>query len=205
MEGPVTVAVTGPFASGKSMLVRFMGELPGTETASADEIVHHLLKNDRRTISRIIERFGEGVGGPDGIDRRALGREVFGDAGALRDLEEILHPLVRSETDRRIEASMAELFFVEIPLLFETGRGGDFDFTVAVTVPEERRRVWAEQRGLDEAALRAVEARQLSGEEKARRADLVIQNDGDLDRLREQAYELGRKILRRRGSNANPR
>ena len=205
MEGPVTVAVTGPFASGKSMLVRFMGELPGTETASADEIVHHLLKNDRRTISRIIERFGEGVGGPDGIDRRALGREVFGDAGALRDLEEILHPLVRSETDRRIEASMAELFFVEIPLLFETGRGGDFDFTVAVTVPEERRRVWAEQRGLDEAALRAVEARQLSGEEKARRADLVIQNDGDLDRLREQAYELGRKISRRRGSNANPR
>ena len=187
------------------MLVRFMGELPGTETASADEIVHHLLKNDRRTIFRIIERFGEGVGGPDGIDRRALGREVFGDAGALRDLEEILHPLVRSETDRRIEASMAELFFVEIPLLFETGRGGDFDFTVAVTVPEERRRVWAEQRGLDEAALRAVEARQLSGEEKARRADLVIQNDGDLDRLREQAYELGRKISRRRGSNANPR
>ena len=205
MEGPVTVAVTGPFASGKSMLVRFLGDLPGTETASADEIVHHLLKNDRRTISRIIERFGEGVRGSDGIDRKALGREVFGDARTLRDLEEILHPLVRSETDRRVEASMAELFFVEIPLLFETGRGGDFDFTVAVTVPEERRRVWAEQRGLDEAALRAVEARQLSGEEKARRADLVIQNDGDLDRLREQAYELGRKISRRRGSNANPR
>ena len=205
MEGPVTVAVTGPFASGKSTLVRFLGELPGTETASADEIVHHLLKNDRRTISRIIERFGEGVRGPDGIDRKALGREVFGDAGALRDLEEILHPLVRSETDRRIEASMAELFVVEIPLLFETGRGGDFDFTVAVTVPEEKRRAWAAERGLDEAALRAVEARQLSGEEKARRADLVIQNDGDLDRLREQAYELGRKISRRRGSNANPR
>jgi dephospho-CoA kinase len=205
VEGPVTVAVTGPFASGKSMLVRFLGELPGTETASADEIVHHLLKNDRRTISRIIERFGEGVRGQDGIDRNALGREVFGDAGALRDLEEILHPLVRSETDRRIEASMAELFVVEIPLLFETGRGGDFDFTVAVTVPEERRRAWAEERGLDEAALRAVEARQFSGEEKARRADLVIQNDEDLDRLREQAYELGRKISRRRGPNANPR
>jgi dephospho-CoA kinase len=201
----VTVAVTGPFASGKSTLVRFMGELPGTETASSDEIVHHLLKNDRRTISRIIERFGEGVRGQDGIDRNALGREVFGDAGALRDLEEILHPLVRSETDRRIEASVAELFVVEIPLLFETGRGGDFDFTVAVTVPEERRRAWAEERGLDEAALRAVEARQFSGEEKARRAGLMIQNDGDLDRLREQAYELGRKISRRRGPNANPR
>jgi dephospho-CoA kinase len=205
VEGPVTVAVTGPFASGQSALVRFLGELPDTETASADEIVHHLLKNDRRTISRIIERFGEGVRGPDGIDREALGREVFGDAGALRDLEEILHPLVRIETDRRIEASVAELFVVEIPLLFETDRGKDFDFTVAVTVPEERRRAWAAERGLDEAALRAVEARQFSGEEKARRAGLTIQNDGDLDRLREQAYELGRMILRRRGSNDDPR
>jgi dephospho-CoA kinase len=124
VEGPVTVAVTGPFASGKSTLVRFLGELPGTQTASADEIVHHLLKNDHRTISRIIERFGEGVRGPDGIDRKALGREVFGDAGALRDLEEILHPLVRSETDRRIEASRVQVFVVEIPLLFETGLHG---------------------------------------------------------------------------------
>jgi dephospho-CoA kinase len=58
---------------------------------------------------------------------------------------------------------------------------------------------------LDNAALRAVEARQYSGEDKARRSDLAIRNDGDLDRLREQAYELGRKISRERGSNDNPR
>ena len=205
MRGPVTIAVTGPFASGKSTLVRLLGELPGAETASADEIVHHLLKNDRQTISRIVERFGEDVRGSEGIDRKALGREVFGETGELRGLEEILHRLVREETDRRIDASMAELFVVEIPLLFETGRGEDFDFTVAVTVPQERRRVWVEERGVDEAELRAVEARQLSGEEKARRADLVVQNDGDLDRLREQAEGLGRTILRERGSHGDPR
>jgi dephospho-CoA kinase len=203
VEGPVTVAVTGPFASGKSTLVRFLGELPGTETASADEIVHHLLKNDRQTISSIVERFGEDVRGSVGIDRKALGREVFGDAGALRDLEELLHPLVRGETDRRIEASTADLFVVEIPLLFETGRGEDFDYTVAVTVPEVRRRAWTEERGLDEAALRAIEVRQFSGEEKAGNADLVVQNDGDLDRLREQAEDLGRMIYRERRSHGN--
>jgi dephospho-CoA kinase len=203
MSGPVTVAVTGPFASGKSTLVRLLGESPGTETASADEIVHHLLKNNRRAISRIIERFGEGVRGSDGVDRKALGRRVFGEAEALRDLEEILHPLVRSETDRRIEASRARIFVVEIPLLFETGRGEDFDYTVAVTVPEKRRRAWAEDRGLDEAALRAIEVRQFSGEEKARHADLVVQNDGDLDKLREQAEDLGRAISGERGSHGN--
>jgi len=199
----VTVAVTGPFASGKSTLVRLLGELPGTETASADEIVHHLLKNDRQTISRIIDRFGEDVRGSKGIDRKALGREVFGNAEALRDLEDILHPLVRSETDRRIESSTAELFVVEIPLLFETDRGEDFDYTVAVTVPEDRRRGWTEERGMDEAALRAVEARQLSGEEKAGQADLIVQNDGDLDKLKEQAEDLGRTILRERGSHGD--
>ena len=203
MRGPVTVAVTGPFASGKSTLVRFLDELPGVQTASADEIVHHLLKNDHRTVSRVTERFGEEVRGPEGVDRKALGRKVFGDAGALRDLEEILHPLVQSETDRRIEASGARIFVVEIPLLFEAGRGEDFDFTVAVTVPEERRRAWAEERGLDEAALRGIEMRQYSGEEKAGHADLVVQNDGDLDKLREQAEGLGRIISRERGFHGN--
>lgn len=196
----MTVAVTGPFASGKSTLVRFLGEIPGTEIASADEIVHHLLKNDHRAISRVVERFGENVGGANGIDRKALGREVFADAEALRDLEEILHPLVRGESDRRIEASGAAMFVVEIPLLFETGRGEDFDYTVAVTAPEGPRRTWIEERGVDEKALQGIEARQLTGEEKARRADLVVQNDGDLDRLRDQAEDLGRKILRERGS-----
>jgi dephospho-CoA kinase len=199
MRGPVTIAVTGPFASGKSTLVRLLGELPGAETASADEIVHHLLKNDQRTISRIVERFGEDVRGSNGIDRKALGREVFLDAEALRDLEEVLHPLVRDETDGRIAASDAELFIVEIPLLFETGRGENFDYTVAVTVPEERRRTWSEERGVDDAALEAIESRQLTGEEKAGRADLVVQNDGDLDRLKEQAEGLWREILRERG------
>ena len=205
MRGPVTIAVTGPFASGKSTLVRFLGELPVAETASADEIVHHLLENDGRTIARIVERFGEGVRGTDGIDREALGREVFADAEALRDLERILHPLVRGETDRRIAASEAELFVVEIPLLFETGRGEDFDHTVAVMVPEERRRAWVEERGVDDAALRAIESRQLAGEEKARRADLVVHNDGDLGRLRGQAERVGREVLGEGESHGDPR
>jgi len=190
----VTVAVTGSFASGKSTFVRILGSL-GAETVSADEIVHDLLATDEEAISRIVERFGDGVLGERGVDRRVLGGKVFGDPEALRDLEEILHPLVRRETKRRVAASDADLFVAEIPLLFEGERGGDFDYTVAVTVPEERRRVWAARRGVDEEALRAIEARQLPAEEKARRADVVVQNDGTLDRLREQAEKLQERSL----------
>jgi dephospho-CoA kinase len=93
----------------------------------------------------------------------------------------------------------------EIPLLFEGSRSGAFDYTVAVVVPEERRRAWAAQRGVDEAALRAIEQRQLPQGEKARRADVVVQNDGNLDKLREQAKELREKISRERSPGGRVR
>ncbi len=198
----MTVAVTGSFASGKSTFVNILGEL-GAETVSADGIVHDLLAADEQTIFRIAQRFGREVLKERGVDRRALGRKVFGDPEALRDLEEVLHPLVRRETDRRIAASGADLFVAEIPLLFEGGSCSAYDYTVAVVVPEERRLAWAAQRGVDEAALRAIEARQLPQEEKARRADAVVQNDGDLDRLRRQAEELGEKISRERRADGS--
>jgi dephospho-CoA kinase len=190
----VTIAVTGPFASGKSTFVRLLGEL-GAETVSADEIVHDLLAEDRTTISRVVERFGDDVRGERGVNRRALGRKVFGDPEALRDLEDILHPLVRRETQRRIAVSEAGLFVAEVPLLFEGGSGADYDYTVAVVVPEERRRAWAAERGVDEAALMAIETRQLPQEEKARRADIVVQNDGDVDKLKKLAEELKARSL----------
>ena len=194
----MTIAVTGPYASGKSTFVHMLGEL-GAETMSADEIVHGLLESDGETIRHVTERFGKRIQGERGIDRKALGHVVFGDPEALRGLEDILHPLVRRETDRRIAASEARVFVAEIPLLFEGGRSGAFDLTVAVTVPEERRRAWAGERGVDEAALRAIEARQLSGEEKARRADVVIENDANPDKLREQAKALLEKLSGGRG------
>ncbi len=191
----MTVGVTGPFASGKSTFVRLLGEL-GAETVSSDEIVHGLLTEDEKTIRQVTERFGEGVRGERGIDRRALAREVFGDSQALSDLEEILHPRVREATDARISASSAAVFVAEVPLLFEVGRGKDFDFTVAVVTPEERRRAWSEERGVDEARRRSTEARQFTPDEKARRADIVVQNDGDRDALRERAVAVLEKVSR---------
>jgi len=189
----VTIAVTGPFASGKSAFVGMLGDL-GAHTVSADEIVHNLLRWNENAISDISERFGEGVLGEEGVDRKALGRVVFDAPEKLSELEGILHPLVHDETDRLMSFCCCEVFVVEIPLLFEAGRGEDFDHTVAVVVPEERQRAWASERGVDGGTLRAIEARQLPPEEKARRADVVVENDGGLDRLKEQAEEFWAKV-----------
>lgn len=196
--GPVTIAVTGPFACGKSTFVRMLGDL-GAETVSADQIVHELLARDPEAVSQIMERFGEAVRGEEGIDRKALGREVFGDTEALQDLEGILHPLVRRETDRLAENTEAPVFVAEIPLLFEGGGSGRFDLTIAVTASEERRREWSEERGVDEAQRRAIEDRQLSGEEKARRSDLMVVNDAGLDKLSGQAEGIWKNTLSGRG------
>jgi len=189
----VTIAVTGPVACGKSTFVRMLGEL-GAETVSADGIVHDLLARDEGAISAVVGRFGEGVllaeGGGAGVDRKKLAARVFGDPAALADLEGILHPLVREEMDRRSSVSGARLFVEEVPLLFEGGGEERFDRTVTVVAPTERRRAWASERGMDEARFRATEERQLPQEEKARRADFVVRNDGDLDRLQEQARGL---------------
>lgn len=194
----MTIAVTGPLASGKSTLVKMIGEL-GAETVSSDEVVHYLLAEDEETIATVARRFGEGVRGERGIDRKALAREVFGEGEALRDLEGILHPRVREEIDKRAAASRADLFVAEIPLLFEGGGEERFDLTVAVTTPDERRQGWAEKRGMGEDQRHAIEARQLTGQEKARRADVVVENDGDQDRLREKAKALVEQVLGEKG------
>lgn len=197
-RGPVTIAVTGSFASGKSTFTKMLDEA-GAETVSSDEIVHDLYAGDEETVKRVTERFGDVLDDGGNIDRRKLGGAVFGDAEALRDLEEILHPLVKDETDRRIAASEAGVFAAEIPLLFEAGREGAFDYTVAVLPSEERRRGWSAERGVDEASLAGIEARQFSAGEKARRADIVVENDGTLEHLKERAVNLLESIRRERG------
>jgi dephospho-CoA kinase len=106
--------------------------------------------------------------------------------------------LVRREISRRAAASGAELFVAEIPLLFESGQEGAYDATVAVVTPDERRRSWSAERGVEDGRHRAIESRQLTGDEKARRADFVVQNDGDLDKFRTQARELRDALLRGR-------
>jgi dephospho-CoA kinase len=173
----------------------------GAETVSADGLVHELLAGDADTIEAVVERFGEGVRGEAGIDRPALSEEVFGDSQSLTDLEAILHPRVRDETRRRASLSEAPVFASEVPLLFEGGDTSAFDVTVAVVTLKERRKAWAFERGMSEERWRAIESRQLSSEEKARRADVVVENSGDLDTLWVEARSLMKRLTGERGSS----
>lgn len=177
-----SVAVTGGLSAGKTSVCTILEQL-GAKVESADRIVHELLIPSSPLGQRICELLGEEVLAEHGFSRDAIARRVFNNRPLLEQLEAILHPEVRKEIARRAKGD-APLYVVEVPLLFEAGFDEDFDATVAVVADEEScRRRFGD--GYDERM-----AHQLSMEEKAARADYVIENRGDLEQLRQAVESL---------------
>src|SRR5262249_52654242 len=148
----------------------------GAATLSSDAVVHQLLDAEPLR-GRLIQRFGPQIAAGQEIDRAKIGEIVFADPEQLLWLEGEIHPLVRQRTAEWL-LSLPEgpaVAVVEVPLLFEAGSDGSFDTTVAVVTADELRRGRAEQRG--HALVGEREARQLSQEEKAARAEHVVEND----------------------------
>jgi dephospho-CoA kinase len=147
--------------------------------------VHELLTGGEIR-DELIERFGDDVA-PDGeIDRGKVGEVVFGDPEQREWLEGLLWPRVgqrvwewRQEVEAREPSPPAAV--VEVPLLFEAGMEKAFDRTLAVVADESVREERAGGRGHTGVASRT--SRQLSQEEKAARADVVVHNDGSLEDL----------------------
>ena len=93
---PVLIGITGRIGCGKSTVARWLGERPGVEVVDADRVARDVLAAGTAEVEAVYRRFGEDLRGGDGaLDRAALGRIVFADPAALRDLEAIVHPAVR--------------------------------------------------------------------------------------------------------------
>ncbi|HVX34461.1 MAG TPA: dephospho-CoA kinase [Solirubrobacterales bacterium] len=176
---PLTIGLTGGIAAGKSEALAAFGRL-GAATLSSDAVVHDLLEGGPLR-AELAARWGPEVA-PAGAptDRERIGGIVFADPEELRWLESRIHPAVGAETAAWIAGLPDEVEFavVEVPLLFEGGREQVFDTTVSIVAAEEVRRARAAARG--HALVDAREARQLTQEEKAERAEHVIVNDGSV-------------------------
>jgi dephospho-CoA kinase len=174
---PLTIGLTGGIAAGKSEALAAFGRL-GAATLSSDAVVHDLLESDSFR-AELVERWGSEVA-PAGAptDRGRIGGIVFADPDELAWLESRIHPLVGAETARWLAAlpEDTEVAVIEVPLLFEGGRSEAFDTTVSIVAGEDVRKERAAARG--HALVDAREARQLTQEEKAERADHVVVNDG---------------------------
>jgi len=184
---PLRVALTGGIATGKSAcLERFAAR--GAETLDADLVARAVVAPGESALAAIVDRFGKGFRRPDGsLDRAALGRLIFADEAARRDLEAIIHPAVYAAVETwfadlgRGRADQRAIGIVAIPLLFETGRNRDFDrVVVAACRPDQQLARLMARDGLDEQAARQRIAAQLPLDDKVRRADFVIDTSGTL-------------------------
>lgn len=180
------IGLTGNIASGKSLVAAMLAEL-GAQVIDADEVAHECLAAGSRVAGAVAERFGTAVLLPGGsVDRRALGRIVFADPGAMADLEGIIHPPTRERILARLRDSRAAVVIIEAIKLLESPLLQSVDSVWVVTAPRELRIERLAQRGFTPAeAAQRVEA-QNPEKEKVRRADVVIPNDGSLLELRGQ-------------------
>ncbi len=176
-------ALTGGIGSGKSTVAAHFRSL-GLPVIDADRLARDVVAKGSPALQEIAERFGADVIDTEGgLDRARLAAHVFGDEKARKDLEAITHPRIRQAAQDAFDAvakTGAPLACYEVPLLFETAQEGRYRPVVVVkTSPgTQLERASARDKSHTDAIAARIRA-QLPLEEKAARADYVIENDGD--------------------------
>jgi dephospho-CoA kinase len=205
------VGLTGGIASGKSTFAAAL-RARGVPVVDADALARAAVAPGSPALGEIARAFGPDVLGPDGaLDRKRMAALVFSDPDARRRLEAITHPAVRlamAEETRRLAGAGHALAFYDTPRLYEVGLDGALDSVVVVWAPADvqRARIVARD-GLSPAEADARIAAQLPVDEKAARADFVVENTGAPDELGAKADRLLadlRRGLGRKLPNAPP-
>ena len=193
------VGLTGGIGSGKSTVARFLGE-HGAVIVDADVFARDAVRGGSDAFEAIVRRFGEEVVGPDGeLDRPKLASIVFADRAALADLEAIVHPEVRRMIADRIQAELDTDHVVVLvnPLLIEMGAHRDCDVVVVISADPETQIARTVARGMDEADVRARLAAQLPIEERARAADVLLDNEDTIEDLEAEVAVLWKSLAAR--------
>jgi len=195
-----TIAITGSIATGKSTVIEIIKNL-GYEVLDADKIAHELMEEGQINYRAIVDYFGPYiVDKKNKIDRRALGQVVFNDKEKLEKLNQLTHPNIFKEIERRIESSQEKISFLELPLLYELRvkdeLAMDFDEVWLVYVDEKTQlKRLVERNQIDEKEAKKLIASQMAIEEKRRLADFIIYNDSSKEATREQIVKkLGEEL-----------
>ena len=184
------IALTGGIATGKSH-VRAQFEALGIPTIDADLLSRRAVEPGSPGLAAVAARFGPGIVDSSGtLDRARLAALVFTDANARRDLEQIVHPFVRSAIDNwfaSLDAARNPFAVADIPLLYEAGRDRDFEAViVAACEPETQlRRLMRRDNLSEEEAAKRISAQMPIGQ-KIRWADYVIRTDGTFEETNRQ-------------------
>lgn len=199
------IGVTGGIGCGKSEVCRMLEGL-GAKVIDADFIAKEITDSNQTVREQIRKTFGQGVFLPDGgLDRRELARIVFTDKEALQKLNKIVHPYMVRAIGQEVKRAKAEgshpLIVINAALIYEIGMEKDLDYVVVVSASLKNRiqRIIKRDGLSKEEILNRIKA-QMPLEEKAKRADHVIQNDGTLEELQRKVRSLYEELIKKGGA-----
>ena len=189
----MVIGLTGSIGMGKSFVANCFRE-NGIGVFDADAEIHKLMEPGGEAVKDVLSAFPEAADEAGGIDRKQLGQMVFHDEAKLRQLESILHPILKIKGNAFFKAEQekgSDMIVQDIPLLFETGADKDCHMVIVVSAPEElqEKRV-LKRENMDEATYEAIKKLQLMDQEKCKRADIVIQTSQSKEATREQVKEI---------------
>ena len=186
----IVIGLTGGIASGKSVVSQMLAE-HGALIIDADKVGHEAYAPGSDCFEAVVEAFGRDIVSPEGeIDRKALGAKVFGNAEQRKRLEGIVWPWMKTTMDERmkkIRADGTSVVVLEAAVLIEANWIPITDQVWVVIVPPELARERVMQRnGFTAEQADARIAAQLTNDERVKHAQVVIENTGTLEELREK-------------------
>ena len=193
------LGITGGIGSGKSCVGRLLASYCLTPLIDVDQCCRHLLEMEQPGWLALRKRFGDTFLLADGrIDRVGLRRQLFADRSLRQQVDGLLHPLAREAMRRETANRREPLILVEIPLLYEAGWGDEVSEVLVVYARRGARccRIMRRDKVGRRQAAQAI-ASQMSLEEKAARAEYVIDNSGSWTVTRDRVIALGRELTER--------
>jgi dephospho-CoA kinase len=196
MPRRLCIGLTGGIASGKSTVEQRFTEL-GVPVINADDSSRAVVARGQPGLAAVVGRFGAGVLTPQGeLDRRELRSLVFKDAARRKELEAILHPLIRADMEQRSSQATGPYIILSIPLLVEGNTRGRWDRILVVDADESLQLARLMSRdAVSEAEARATLAAQASRAARLAAADDVLVNSGTVADLRQAVDGLHRRYL----------
>ena len=193
------VGLTGGIGSGKSTVADLLAR-HGAVILDADAFARDAVRSGSEPFAAVVRRFGQEIVSADGeLDRAALAAIVFAEREALADLEAIIHPEVRRMIADGIQSHLDtnDVVVLVNPLLIEMGTHRDCDVVVVVSASPETQVARSVARGMDEADVRARLGAQLPLADRARAADVLLDNEGTREELEAEVEVLWRDLAAR--------
>ena len=190
------LGLTGSIGMGKSTTAKLFAEA-GVPVYDADAAVHQLYEGEA---APAIEAAFPGTTANGKVDRPKLSARVVHDPAAIKQLEQIVHPMLGASRQKFFadaDAARAPVVVLDIPLLFETGGEKRVDAVVVVSTSPELQRERVLARGtMDEAKLEAIIAKQMPDAEKRKRADFVVDTSHGLEPVRAQITHILAEVVK---------